>query len=133
MGEARRLGQDQRLTFRVSVRGNVDFDAWLLLGGKKLAAAVGDISAEGMFLLLARGPIAALKLDSKVDVIVEFEGETMVMHGVIRSQRAGGYGIFFPERDAHGRKNPLSRFGRISAALQRTSLSQRLKVLKLPD
>lgn len=133
MSQARTLGQDQRLTFRVAVRGNVDFEAWLLLGGKKLPAAVGDIGAEGMFVTLARGPIAALKVDGKVDVVVEFEDETFVMHGVIRSERAGGYGIFFPERDARGRANPLGRFGRISAALQRTSLSQRLKVLKLPE
>ncbi len=55
------------------------------------------------------------------------------MHGVIRSERAGAYGIFFPERDARGRANPLGRFGRISAALQRASPSQRPKVLKLPD
>ncbi|HVY67221.1 MAG TPA: hypothetical protein VHH11_20590 [Gammaproteobacteria bacterium] len=133
MSQARTLGQDQRLTFRVAVRGNIDFEAWLLLGGKKLPAAVGDISAEGMFVTLARGPIAALKVDGKVDVVVEFEDETFVMHGVIRSERAGGYGIFFPERDARGRANPLGRFGRICAALQRTSLSQRLKVLKLPE
>jgi len=133
MGESRKLGQDQRLTFRVRVRGGVDFDAWLLLAGKKLAAVVGDISAEGMFMALARGPIAALKVDGKVDVIIEYEGETLVMHGVIRSERDNGYGIFFPERDAMGSKNPLTRFGRISTALQRTSLSQRVKVLKLPE
>lgn len=133
MGQARKFGQDQRHTFRVSVRGPADFDAWLLLGGKKLAAVVGDISAEGMFVTLVRGPIAALKVDGKVDVIMEFEGETMVLHGVIRSERDGGYGIFFPERDARGRANPLGRFGRISVALQRSSLSQRLKVLKLPE
>ena len=133
MGEARKLGQDQRLTFRVAVRGNVDFEAWLLLGGKKLAAMVGDISAEGLFVTLVRGPMAALKIGSQIDVVIEFEGETFAMHGVIRSERAGGYGIFFPERDARGRANPLGRFGRISAALQRTSLSQRLKVLKLPE
>ena len=48
----------------------------------------------------------------------------------IRSQHAGGYGVFFPERDPAGRANPLSRFGRISAQLQRSSLSQRLKVLE---
>ena len=133
MGEASKLGQDQRLTFRVAVRGNADFDAWLLLAGKKLPVTVRDISAEGIFLSLVRGPIAALKVDSKVDVVMEFEGESFVMHGVIRSERAGGYGVFFPERDARGRINPLGRFGRISVALQRTSLSQRLKVLKLPE
>jgi hypothetical protein len=133
MGEANKLGQDQRLTFRVSVRGTADFDAWLLLAGKKLPVMVGDVSAEGVFLSLVRGPIAVLKVGSKVDVVMEFEGESFVMHGVIRSERAGGYGIFFPDRDSRGRANPLGRFGRISAALQRTSLSQRLKVLKLPE
>jgi hypothetical protein len=133
MGNTQKLEQDQRLTFRVSVRGSADFEAWLMLAGKKLPAMVGDISAEGIFVTLVRGPLAALKVGSKVDVVIEFEGESFAMHGVIRSQRAGGYGIFFPERDAHGRVNPLSRFGRIWAALQRTSLSQRLKVLKLPE
>ena len=67
------------------------------------------------------------------DVEVSFEGETFVLFGVVRSHHEGGYGIHFPERDPVGRANPLSRFGRISAQRQRSSLSQRLKVLKLPD
>ena len=133
MGEPKQLGQEQRLTFRVTVHGEVDLEAWLLFAGKKLAAKVGDVSAEGMFIKLDRGPFAPLKIDSKVYVVVDFEGETFGLHGVIRSQRAGGYGIFFPERDALGRTNPLSRFGRISASLQRSSLSQRLRALKLPE
>jgi hypothetical protein len=133
MGEPKQLGQEQRLTFRVAVNGAVDLEAWLLFAGKKLPATVGDVSAEGIFIKLDRGPFAPLKIDSKVYVVMEFEGETFGLHGVIRSARAGGYGIFFPERDSLGRTNPLSRFGRIAASLQRTSLSQRLKVLKLPD
>jgi hypothetical protein len=133
MGEAKKFGQEQRVTFRIAVKGRVDLDAWLLLAGKKLPAIVVDVSAEGMFVKLERGPLAALKIDSKVDVVVEFDGETFALHGVIRAEHAGGYGIFFPERDARGRTNPLGRFGRIWASLQRTSLSQRLKVLKLPE
>jgi hypothetical protein len=133
MGDAKRFGQEQRLTFRIAVNGRVDLDAWLLLAGKKLPAIVVDVSAEGMLVKLERGPLAALKVGSFVDVVVEFEGETFALHGVIRSEHAGGYGIFFPERDARGRSNPLGRFGRIWAQLQRTSLSQRLKVLKLPE
>lgn len=125
--------QDQRGTFRVTVRPGTGIDATLHLAGKKLAASVGDISAEGIFIKLERGPIGALKVDSKVDVEVTFEGEKMLLHGVIRSQHAGGYGIFFPMRDRAGRANPIAKFEKISAHLQRTSLSQRLKVLKLPD
>jgi len=128
-----KLEQEQRGTFRVAVRRDSGIDAALHLGGKRFAATVGNISAEGIFLKLDRGPIAALKVERQVDVEVSFEGETVVLHGLIRSERSGGYGIFFPPRDRAGRVNPLDRFERISAHLQRTSLSQRLKVLKLPQ
>jgi hypothetical protein len=127
------LGQEQRFTFRVAVRTNAGIDACVVLAGRKLPAAVGDVSAEGLFVTLDRGPLAALKVGSIVDVEVSFEGERLVLCGEIRSQRAGGYGIFFPERDPVGRANPLGRFARISAQLQRNSLSQRLKVLQLPQ
>ena len=133
MAEKSPLGQEQRLTFRVAVRSNAGVEACLVLAGRKLPAVVGDISAEGLFVTLERGPLAALKVGTLVDVEVSFEGEQVSLYGVIRSQHAGGYGVAFPERDPAGRANPLSRFGRISAQLQRSSLSQRLKVLKLPE
>jgi hypothetical protein len=125
--------QEQRLTFRVAVRSSAGVEAHLMFAGRKLAARVGDISAEGMYVTLERGPLAALKVDTMVDVEVSFEGEKLVLYGVVRSQHADGYGLFFPDRDPSGRANPVTRFGRISAQLQRASLSQRLKVLKLPD
>jgi PilZ domain len=126
------LGQEQRLTFRVAVRPSAGIEACLVLAGRQFPAVVGDISAEGLFIKLVQGPLAALKVDAMVDVDVQFEGEHFSLYGVIRSQHEGGYGVFFPERDPTGRANPLSRFGRISAQLQRSSLSQRLKVLQLP-
>jgi hypothetical protein len=126
------LGQEQRLTFRVAVRPDSGIEAYLVLAGRRLPAAVRDVSAEGLFVFLERGPLPALKIGALVDVEVSFEGDEVSLFGVIRSEHAGGYGVFFPERDPAGRSNPLGRFGRISAQLQRTSLSQRLKVLKLP-
>jgi hypothetical protein len=128
-----KLAQEQRGTFRVAVRRDSGIKASLLFAGKELAATAGDVSAEGVFLKLDRGPIDALKMDSKVDVEVTFEAETILLHGVIRSEHAGGYGIYFPPRDHAGNVNPLDKFERISAHLQRTSLSQRLRVLKLPE
>jgi hypothetical protein len=133
MAEKSQLGEEQRLTFRVAVRPSAGIDAHLTFAGHKLPARVCDISAEGIFVTLERGPLAALKIDTMVDVEVSFEGETIALYGVVRSQHEGGYGLFFPDRDPAGRANPVSRFGRISAQLQRASLSQRLKVLKLPD
>jgi hypothetical protein len=127
------FGQEQRLTFRVTVGQHAGVEACVVLAGRKLPAEVGDISAEGLFVTLARGPLAALKIGSMVDVEVSFEADVVVLFGVIRSEHEGGYGVHFPERDPAGRLNPLRRFSRISAQLQRTSLSQRLKVLEFPD
>lgn len=128
-----KLEQEQRATFRVAVRRDSGIEASLSLAGKRLRAGVRDVSAEGISLTLERGVLAALKVGGNVDVEVSFEGETFLLHGVIRSEHGGGYGIFFPARDRSGRPNPLDRFERISAHLQRTSLSQRLKVLTLPE
>jgi hypothetical protein len=133
MGQKTPLNQEQRLTFRVAVRPSAGIDAHVVLAGRKLPAVVGDISAEGLFVTLERGPIAALRVGSRVDVEVSFEGDLISLYGVVRSQHEGGYGIHFPDRDPVGRANPLGRFGRISAQLQRSSLSQRLKVLTLPE
>jgi hypothetical protein len=127
------LGQEQRLTFRVTVRADAGVDACVMLAGQKLPAVVGDISAEGLFVTLERGPLAALKVGSMVDVEVSFEGDRVALFGIVRSQHDSGYGVYFPERDPAGRPNPLRRFSRISAQLQRTSLSQRLKVLEFRD
>ena len=133
MAQKQQLGQEQRLTFRVAVRREAGVDAQLKLAGRALAAEVHDVSAEGIFIKLERGLLPALKVGSMVDVEVSFEGATVTLFGLIRSQHAGGYGVHFPERDPAGRANPLRRFGRISAQLQRTSLSQRLRILKLPE
>jgi len=133
MGQKSMLGQEQRLTFRVAVRQSAGIGAYLVLAGRKLPAFVSDVSAEGLHLKLERGPLAALKPGAMVDVEISFDDEQFSLYGVIRSEHEGGYGVFFPDRDPAGRANPLSRFGRISAQLQRSSLSQRLKVLKLPE
>jgi PilZ domain-containing protein len=124
---------EQRVAFRVVVGPESGIDAHLHLGGKKVAATVSDISADGVLIKLDAGPLASLKIGGKVVVDVQFEGETMLLHGVVQSERAGGYGILFPARDRLGRANPLTRFERISAHLQRLSLSQRVKALKIPE
>ena len=92
--------------------------------------AVKALAANQPCLIFCESAEQADFLD---DLLWEFDGDAFVLYGVVRSLRADGYGLYFPERDAAGRGNPVSRFGRISAQLQRTSLSQRLKVLKLPE
>jgi len=132
MTHERTPNQEQRVTFRVAVGPKAGVTACLVLAGRKFSATVGNLSSEGLFLRLARGPLAALTIGTMVDVEVSFERETVLLFGVIRSERDGGYGVYFPERDPAGRANPLGRFGRISAQLQRSSLSQRLRVLNIP-
>ena len=115
---------DQRQTFRVSVKPGSGVTAHLYLAGRKLAATIGNLSPEGVFIRLARGLLSVLKVGSVVDVEVTFDDERVDLQGTIRSQH---------ERDQRGRANPRERLAKISAYLQRTDLSQRLKVLKLPE
>jgi PilZ domain len=125
--------REQRATFRVAVRRRSGLTASLRLAGQTWSASIGDISPEGMFITLDRSELPALAIGGRVYVDVTFHDEKFRLHGVVRSQHAGGYGLFFPERDAQGRVNPRERLGRISVDLQRGDLSQRLKVLKLPE
>ncbi len=125
--------REQRGTFRVTVRSGSRLEARLHLAGKIWRGQVRDLSVESLFVALDRGLVSALKIDGWVDVEMELQGESLLLFGVVRSARNEGYGIFFPERDPAGRPNPLEKFARISAALQRTDLSRRLKVLKLPQ
>ncbi len=97
-----KLEQEQRATFRVAVRRDSGIEASLSLAGKRLRAGVRDVSAEGISLTLERGVLAALKVGGNVDVEVSFEGETFLLHGVIRSEHGGGYGIFFPAARSRG-------------------------------
>jgi hypothetical protein len=125
--------REQRATFRVAVKSGSGLEVSLQLAGQRWAGKVSDVSAEGMFVKLDRGTVPALRIDSHVDVDIKFDEDAFRLYGVIRSHHAGGYGVFFPERDPAGRANPRARLGRIAAQLQRTDLSQRLKVLKLPE
>jgi PilZ domain len=127
------IERDQRQTFRVIVKPKSGLTAALYIVGQRLPATVGDISPEGMFVRLDRGLLSALRVGGTVGVEVSFDDERVELTGVIRSQRGGGYGIHFPPRDEEGRPNPRDKLARISACLQRTDLSQRLKVLKLPE
>ena len=82
------LGQEQRLTFRVTVRSNAGVEACVVLAGRKLPAEVGDISAEGLFVTLARGPLAALKVGSWSTSRCRSRAEVSLF-GVIRSRARG--------------------------------------------
>lgn len=54
------------------------------------------MSAEGLFVTHARGVIAALKPDSMVDVEVTFDGETLVLFGVVPPRAPAVTGSTFP-------------------------------------
>ena len=89
-------------------------------------AVPGNISAEGIFLGLAPDAPVDLKINTGVEVEITTAEETLLLHGIIRSHRAGGYGIFFPERTEEDYVNPLDQLGHICAELQRDMLSKRI-------
>ncbi len=81
-----------------------------------------------MFVRLEPEAPVSLEVGTPVIVDITFDGEVAKLHGEIRSQRAGGYGIYFPQRCDDGFINPLDQLGHIWAELQRDDLSKRLFV-----
>jgi hypothetical protein len=113
---------DQRGAFRVSLGPEQGVTAHLILARKRYRLRIQDVSAEGMFVELESNPERPFKLDTMVDIELAVRREKFVLFGVIRSQRAGGYGVHFPERDPAGRFNPLGRLAKLVLQAQRTSL-----------
>lgn len=125
--------RERRATFRVSVKPTHGIETSFHWLGKSWSAEAGDISAEGIFIKPNKPRSLSLEVGSTVMVEISYHGEHLELSGVVRSRRSGGYGIFFPARDEGGHVNPMDKLARISAELQRVSLTQRVRVLKDPS
>ena len=120
------MTRERRATFRVSVKPESGLAASLHVGDEHWDTTPGNISAEGIFLRVAGGADVDIKINSVIDVEIESSGKTLLVRGIIRSRRAGGYGVYFPEHDDEGFINPLDEFARVSAYLQREFLAKRV-------
>ena len=125
--------RERRATFRVSVKPSSGLQTSFHWLGRSWSAKAGNISAEGIFIRPEKERSVKLEVGSTVVVEIDYHGEHLELSGVIRSERRGGYGIFFPKRDDEGYVNPLDQLARISADLQRESLTTRVRVLKDPN
>ena len=120
------MTEDKRATYRVSVKPESGLEATVHAEDLHWKAVLGNVSAEGVFLRLEPNAPVDLELNSDVDVEIVYEGETLLFHGIVRSKRDRGYGIFFPKKFAEGAINPLDQLGYIWADLQRDILSTRV-------
>jgi hypothetical protein len=118
--------EDKRATYRVSVKPRSGLEATVHVADVHWEAVVGNISAEGVFLRLEPNAPVNLELNSTVDVEIASAGETLLLHGIVRSLRDRGYGVYFPKRFGEGSTNPLDQLGKIWAELQRDVLSTRI-------
>jgi hypothetical protein len=125
--------QERRAAFRVSVKPSSGLQASFQWLGKTWPANAGNISADGVFMRPEKSRSLKLDVGTLVTVEIDFHGEHLLLSGEVKSNRGGGYGIFFPTRDQNGYTNPLDQLARISAELQRESLTQRVRVLKDPN
>ncbi len=120
------MTRERRATYRVSVKPSSGLAASVHLSGRHWTVVPETISAEGIFLRLEPDAPADLKINMGVEVEITTAADTLLLHGIIRSHRAGGYGIFFPERTEEDYVNPLDQLGHICAELQRDMLSKRI-------
>lgn len=122
------MTDERRATYRVSIKPTSGLSANVCLADRTWKAKAGNLSTEGMFVRLEPEAPVSLEIGTPVVVDITFDGDLAKLHGEIRSQRAGGYGIFFPQRCEDGFINPLDQLGHIWAELQRDDLSKRLFV-----
>ncbi|MGI9260308.1 MAG: PilZ domain-containing protein [Gammaproteobacteria bacterium] len=120
------MTEDKRATYRVSVKPKSGLEATVHVADIHWNAVLGNISAEGVFLRLEPNAPVDLELNSSVDVEIASDGEALLLHGIVRSRRDRGYGIYFPKRFGEGSTNPLDQLGQIWAELQRDDLSTRV-------
>ena len=120
------MTRERRAAYRVSVKPRSGLAASVHVSDRYWKAVPGNISPEGIFLRLEPDAPVELKISANVEVEIVSADETLLLHGVIRSRRAGGYGILFPERSEEGYVNPLEELGHVCAELQREMLSKRL-------
>lgn len=120
------MTRERRAAYRVSVKPRSGLAASVHASNRHWKAVLGNISPEGIFLRLEPDAPVDLKVNTDVEVEITTAGETLLLHGVIRSRRSGGYGIFFPERTEEDYVNALDQLGHICAELQRDMLSKRI-------
>ena len=122
------MTDERRAAFRVSVKPTSRLSTIVCLADRTWKAKAGNVSTEGMFVRLEPEAPVSLEIGTPVVVEITYDGDVTKLHGEIRSQRAGGYGIFFPRRCEDGFVNTLDRLEHIWAELQRDDLSKRLFV-----
>lgn len=125
---------ERRATFRVAVKPGSGLSASFVVNDATVGARAGNLSAEGIFIRpLDRRALPKLAFGDWVIIEVEFEGESYWLSGMVRSNRNGGYGIYFPTEDRSGYRNPRHALSRIARKLEREEITQRIEVLKLPE
>ena len=120
------MTRERRKTYRVSVRTRSELTAAVTVLNRSWEAVPSNISTEGVFLRLEPDAPVDLPINTALEVEITYSGETLLLHGTIRSRRAKGYGIFFPKRTDDNYVNPLDKLGHIWAELQRETLSTRI-------
>lgn len=124
--ERSRVKKERRKAYRVTVMPRSDLAAAVTISERTWQAVPGNVSTEGVFLTLEPDAPVDLKTGTPLEVEITYSEETLLLHGVIRSRRARGYGIFFPKKTDDDYINPLDKLGQVWAGLQREILATRL-------
>jgi hypothetical protein len=116
---------ERRSAYRVSVRAGDPLHAVVLVDREELPVVAGNVSATGLFIRPTGRDLAGLAPGDWVDLRLDYEGESHLLTAVVRSARDGGFGLFVPRADHHGRLNPRTALGRIATRLQLRRLKAR--------
>ena len=110
---------NQRQTFRIPIHDSSGLSVQIRKDDKQYSVTPTNLSLTGIFIVLRPDDRLNLSQDDDLEVILEFEGETQMLHGIVRSCQDNGYGLLFPESMNSDQMNPSPEISRIVMELQR--------------
>lgn len=119
---------NRRQDFRVPLHNSSGLSVQIRKGDRLISVTPTNISVTGIFIELPRDDWIDFEQDDQLDVILEFEGESQSLGGVVRRCTENGYGLFFPKSMKGMELDPPAALTQVVMELQRRWMTRRAKI-----
>ena len=124
---------NRRRTFRIPVHDSSGLSVQIRKDEKQYSVTPTNISLTGISVVLHPNDWLDLSQDDDLEVILEFEGETQTLHGVVRCCKDNGFGLFFPESMNGDQMDPSPEISRLVMELQRRWIALQIQIERQGD
>ena len=116
---------NRRSVFRVPVFEYSGLTCQTLIQGQEYTVRIRNISLTGISLEIPDSQRALIAEDTEVGITLSFEGEKVVLKGIVRRMMRHAVGVLFPDCIQNENLSPPPRLVRIVMLLQRQWMSRK--------